>query len=230
MRCSVLAPGFPIERMTLHIPSSFAAPDRTAIARLMHDHPFATLVTPHVHDVAISHLPLLLVPNCEPHGMLLGHFARASAHWRVAAAHPSVAVFHGPHAYVSPAWYGAPSRGVPTWNYAAVHAHGTLELVEDPLEARSILETLVQRFESGRAAPWQFAMPARERDALIGAIVAFRLRIRHLEAKFKLSQNRTADDRARVIAALDAEDYPDARATADWMRRYADPNGHGGAG
>jgi transcriptional regulator len=112
---------------------------------------------------------------------------------------------------------------VPTWNYATVHAHGVLEIVEDAVEAQGIIAALVQRFEASRPAPWKFVRDQRERDLLMGAIVPFRMRIRRIDAKFKLSQNRSSDDRARVIAALRAEDHPEAGETADWMQRYADP-------
>jgi transcriptional regulator len=206
--------------MSVYTPSHFAMSDRAAIARLMHDHPFATIVTPAAPEPLISHLPLLLVPGCEPHGTLIGHMARANPHWRHAARAESVAIFHGPHAYVSPAWYGQPAQAVPTWNYAVVHASGTLETVADPVETRRVLEALVHRFEANRDAPWQFAMPEPQRDALVGAIVAFRMRIRRLTAKFKLSQNRTAGDQARIAAALAGEPHADAASVAAWMREY----------
>jgi len=207
--------------MSLYTPPLFDGRDRAAISRLMHDHPFATLITPGPQEPRVSHVPLLLVSNCEPHGTLLGHVARANPHWKDAAGVDSIAVFHGPHAYVSPSWYGEPAKAVPTWNYATVHAHGTLEIIEDAAETRGVLDALVQRFESGRAAPWRFAMPERERDALVSAIVAFRLRIKRLDAKFKLSQNRNAADPERVMAALEAEPYAESTATAAWMRSYA---------
>jgi transcriptional regulator len=209
--------------MSLYVPKSFSAEDRAAVARLMHDHPFATLITPGSPEPAISHVPLLLIAGCEPHGTLLGHMARANPHWERMRGNESIAVFQGPHAYVSPSWYVDPANAVPTWNYAAVHAHGVAEVVQDPTQARPILDALIQRFESGRANPWSFAMPQRQRDALVGAIVAFRLRIKRIDAKFKLSQNRPSEDRHRVIAALQAEDHPDARATAAWMTAYAAP-------
>ena len=206
--------------MSLYTPSAFTTSDRAAVARLMHEHPFATLVTPATPEPFISHLPLLFVPGCEPHGTLIGHMARANPQWRHATDASSTAIFHGPHAYVSPSWYAEPSQAVPTWNYASVHAHGALEIIEDPAETRGVLDALVQRFESGREAPWRFAMPERQRDALVNAIVAFRLRIRTLEAKFKLSQNRPRGDQARVAAALDRESHADAASVAAWMRTY----------
>jgi len=209
--------------MSLYTPPLFDARDRAAISRLMHDHPFATLVTPAPDEPRVSHVPLLLVSNCEPHGTLIGHFARANPHWEVARNARSIAIFHGPHAYVSPAWYAEPAKAVPTWNYATVHAHGVMEIIEDPVETRGVLDALVQRFEGPRERPWQFAMPARERDALVRGIVAFRLRIKRLDAKFKLSQNRNAADRERVTTALAEEPYHEAHATAAWMRSYAAP-------
>lgn len=215
--------------MSLYVPPAFAVSDRVAVARLMHDHPFATLVTPGAAGTFVSHLPLLLVPGCEPHGTLIGHFARANPHWQHATSGESVAIFHGPHAYVSPSWYAHPERMVPTWNYATAHAHGTLEIIDDARATRQVLEVFVHRFESARAQPWKFDMPERERDAMVRAIVAFRMRIKRLDGKFKLSQNRSVEDRALVTSALKREGYADATATAAWMELYAPAttDGHG---
>jgi transcriptional regulator len=213
--------------MSLYTPSHFETHDRAAIARLMHEHSFATLITPVAPEPMVSHLPLLLIPGCEPHGTLIGHFARANPHWQHAREVQSLAIFHGPHAYISPSWYGAPERMVPTWNYASVHAHGTIEIVEDEVQARGIMDALVHRFEAARAAPWTFERDKHERDALMRAIVTFRMRIRRMDAKFKLSQNRSRDDRARVIAALRGEGYPESSETADWMDLYASPDSVG---
>src|SRR5256885_16588459 len=112
--------------MALYIPPSFAAKDQPAIVRLIHDYPFATLVTPAMPEPWISHIPLLLSDAGEPHGTLIGHFARANPHWRHAQEASSVAIFHGPHAYVSPSWHAEPAQAVPTWNFTAVHAHAAL--------------------------------------------------------------------------------------------------------
>ncbi|MGH8802774.1 MAG: FMN-binding negative transcriptional regulator, partial [Casimicrobiaceae bacterium] len=149
--------------MSLYVPAQFATDDRAVAARLVHDYPFATLITPGAPEPSISHLPLLLVAGGEPHGTLVGHMARANPHWNRADAVESIAVFHGPHAYVSPSWYAKPAEAVPTWNYATLHAHGTLQPIADAAETRAVLDLLVQRFEGSRASPWQFAMPERER-------------------------------------------------------------------
>jgi transcriptional regulator len=210
--------------LAIYIPPSFAGAARAAVARLLHDYPFATLITPGAPEPWLSHVPLLLTADREPYGTLIGHVARANPHWQHMRGPESIAIFHGPHAYVSPSWYGEPAQAVPTWNFAAIHAHGTIDLLDDSAATRGVLDVFVKRFEGGRAAPWTFAMAERPRDALIGAIVAFRLRIARLDVKFKLSQNRSRDDRARVIAALKAEGYAEATATAAWMHEYASPD------
>jgi transcriptional regulator len=132
-----------------------------------------------------------------------------------------MAVFQAAHAYVSPSWYGEPEKAVPTWNYAVVHVHGRVELVEDRAATLAILNEMIDRFESGRTAPWRLQLVGRELDAMVNAIVAFRLAIERVDTKLKLSQNRSAVDRQRVVEALRAEDSADASATADWMQRYA---------
>jgi transcriptional regulator len=207
--------------MALYIPPSFAAKDRAAIARLIHDCPFATLVTPAAPEPWISHIPLLMTDAGEPYGTLIGHFARANPHWQHVNDAQSIAIFHGPHAYVSPSWYMEPTQAVPTWNFTSIHAHGSLEIFDEPAATRGVLDALIRRFEGTRAAPWKLAMPDHQRDALVSAIVAFKMPIRRLDAKFKLSQNRMRDDRVRVIAALKAEGYSEATETAIWMQAYA---------
>src|SRR5581483_10928049 len=122
--------------MSLYVPEHFVPRERSAIVRLMHDHPFATLITPHASEPVITHLPLVHIADCEPHGTLLGHFARANLHAQRAEGVESIAVFHGPHAYVSPSLYADPAASVPTWNYAVAHAHGTIHLAADPAETR----------------------------------------------------------------------------------------------
>ena len=206
--------------MSLYVPRHFDAGNRVAIARLLHDHPFATLITPTADEPHVSHVPLLWVGDCEPHGTLIGHFARANPHAGIAEAAESIAIFHGPHAYVSPSWYAEPAAAVPTWNYAVVHAHGTLHLASAPAETRAILDVLIHRFESGRDAPWQPGLDRARMEAMVNAIVGFRMKVKRFDAKFKLSQNRMPGDRARVAAALAAEGYAEADATAAWMRAY----------
>ena len=206
--------------MALYVPRAFACDDRRALDALIDEHPFATLVTPALPEPQVSHIPLLR----DGDDALIGHFAGANPHGKHVAGVESLAIFHGPHAYVSPTWYAEPAQAVPTWNVATVHVRGRIELVTDAAQAQRIVETLAARFEGDGADAWKFTMAARQRDALIANIVAFRMPIASITGKHKLSQNRSADDRRRVIDALSRSPHADAQATAAWMRRFANPD------
>jgi len=205
--------------VSIYTPRSFAAND-DATARLIREHAFATLITPGNPEPFISHLPLERVAVPAPNGSLIGHMARANPHWRQLGDAPSIAVFHGPHAYVSPSWYAEPATAVPTWNYAVAHVYGVATLI-DETETRALLDRLVGRYEGNRPQPWRLQLEGPALEALLAAIVGFRLRIERIDAKLKLSQNRSAEDRDRVIAALRRERHADADTTAEWMERYA---------
>jgi transcriptional regulator len=144
--------------------------------------------------------------------------ARANPHWRyLAAGRPTLVVFVGAHAYVSPSWY-AKQPSVPTWNYVAVHATGTGVLVEDPAAVTTLLADLVRTYEGGGPTAW--SVEGLPEDYLAGmqrGIVAFEIPIGRLEGKAKLSQNRDAVDRARTREALAGTDDPLARAVAALM-------------
>jgi len=206
--------------MSVYIPRPFALRKPSQITRLVAEHPFATLVTVSALEPHVSHVPLQFVDD-GPNGTLLGHMARANPHWQHFADGPSVAVFHGPHAYVSPSWYAEPATAVPTWNYSVVHMHGLAEIIDDESEKRALLDDMIRRYEGARAQPWKLQLEGRPLDALLGAIVGFRIRVERIDAKFKLSQNRSPEDRERVIGALRGEGYADASATAEWMEAYA---------
>ena len=210
--------------MALYVPKSFSIDDQAALDQLIDEHPFATLVTPSAPEPYVSHLPLLRQTGEDGKPALIGHFAGANPHAQHAGGVSSIAIFHGPHAYVSPTWYAEPSLHVPTWNVATVHVHGRLELLPSPVDAERVLTALVERFEGSADGAWRFSMQGRQRDALVAGIAAFRIVIERVTGKFKLSQNRTPVDRRRVIDALADGEHADDRATAAWMRRFADPD------
>ena len=96
--------------------------------------------------------------------------------------------------------------------------HGGIELARDAAETRAVLDLMIHRFEAGRDMPWKLGLDPERLAAMVGAILGFRIRVKRFDAKFKMSQNRTPEDRRRVAAALDAENYDDAAATASWVR------------
>jgi transcriptional regulator len=191
--------------MTLYMPEHFRLDDAAAQLKLIEEHAFGTLVTSGAGgELHLSHIPF--VPEREGDGRmrLLGHVARANPHWQaLEGARETVAIFQGPHAYVSPGWYqNHPS--VPTWNYAVVHAHGRARLM-DEAELHELLMKLSATYEAGRPKPWRMGdLPAPYVDSMLKMIVGFEIEVERLEGKFKLSQNRPAEV-PRVIAALEAE-------------------------
>jgi len=204
----------------LNVPSSFAEDDLATLQAFIVAHAFATLISPDAQDPLITHLPLLLDATRGERGVLIGHVARANPHWRhLESGAAALAVFHGPHAYVSPSWY-AHHPSVPTWNYAVVHVHGRAQVTQDLVELQAIVARLVETYERARERPWRMQLPSDYQAQMLGAIVGFEIEITRISGKFKLSQNRPADDRLRVAEAL-AAGGPDERAVAALMRgRY----------
>lgn len=196
--------------MALYTPRAFAGTSRAEALALIDAHPFATLITSIDGDEpAVTHLPLLR----ENDEALIGHMARANPHWQRFSQGRTLAVFHGPHAYVSPRWYEAPSSTVPTWNYATVHVGGLPELLDEAAAAAAV-RVLTQRFDP------QFVPAATVVETLLRGIVAFRLPVARLDAKFKMNQNKTAADRAGVVAGLRATGAGEDAAVADWMQTH----------
>ena len=198
--------------MSLYIPEHFSAPESDAIVELIHAHPFATLISVVEGAPLVSHLPLVADEN----GLLLGHLARANPHAAalVEGAH-ATAIFHGPHAYVSPTWYEKPS--VPTWNYAVVHVSGKVMPLADEEIAQALLDGMIGTFDHPEPAEGTPHLGRKARAKLLGAIHCFALEIENIEAKFKLSQNKSLADRQRVIAALGRQDDENAQAVAGLM-------------
>lgn len=198
--------------MSLYTPRHFAARNDADALDIIRSCPFATLITA-VDGVEpqVTHVPLLL-----EEGFLWGHVAKPNPQWQAFAQGRTLAVFHGPHQYISPRWYDKPKENVPTWNYAVVHVHGQPEIL-DVSGARRVVERLTAHYENG-----QWAAQPQKLERLLGGIVAFRMPLARVEAKFKMNQNRTAADRSGVIATLTATGAAEDAAVADWVRRSND--------
>lgn len=208
----------------MYVPKHFQESDAGELAHFMAANGFAVLLTTDERGLPFgSHLPLLYDagPGGAP-GRIVGHMAKANPQWRHFRADTEVlAVFAGPHGYVSPAWYDS-HPAVPTWNFAAVHAYGRPRLIDEPAEAEALLRRLVATYEAGRPKPWNMdGLPRGYFDGMLRGIQAFELAVTCLEGKFKLSQNRDATDRANVAVALSAEADGAAQATAALMRARA---------
>jgi transcriptional regulator len=204
----------------MYTPKFNQVADRATLIEAMQAYSFAILVGPKSAaeedgPLAATHLPLI-VKDQGAHGLIEGHFARANRHWQAVAGHETLVVFSGPHSYVSPTLYVEP-LSVPTWNYIAVHAYGILELIEDDPGKEALLEGLIGIHEPDFLAKW-LAMPDGFRRSMLAGIVGFRIPISRIEGKFKISQNRAAEERRNVCAAH-ASGTPEQQALAAWMER-----------
>jgi transcriptional regulator len=198
--------------------------DHAILLEAMRENSFATLFgplsgVPTNESATATHLPLVIQDEGE-HGLIEGHFAKANPHWRALAGRETLVVFQGPHSYVSPTLYPE-ELSVPTWNYIAIHASGTLSLVEDDPGKEALLADLIAAHEPAYLDHWR-AFPEGFRRTMLAGIVGFRIPIARIEGKFKLSQNRTAEERRSVHAAHSAGP-PDQQALARWMERLAGP-------
>jgi transcriptional regulator len=177
----------------------------------------ATLVTLTDNGLIASHVPMLLDPDPAPYGTLLGHLARPNPQGKGAAAGTeALAIFHGPDAYISPSLYATKRQSgkvVPTWNYVAIHAYGPVTFFSDADRLLDIVTRLTNREEGKRAVPWAVSdAPADFIEVMLKGIVGFTLPITRLEGKWKMSQNRPAEDRAGVVDGLGAEGKEDVAA------------------
>lgn len=209
----------------MYVPAASAETDTAKLHEFMGRHGFAVLTSNGGDGLVASHLPLLLDAHAGPHGHPLGHMARANPQWRDVRGEV-MAVFSGPHAYVSPSWYEEGGT-VPTWNYVAVHAYGTFHVVEDRDGLLDILRQSVTTFESRRAEPWVFDESAPHAETMLRAIVGFRIEIARLEGKWKPSQNQPEERRRKVIRALSGRSDEDSQAVAAMTAEATNKAGEG---
>lgn len=193
----------------MYCPAAFRVEDRAILLAHAAANPFATLVTHGDDGLEASHVPLLVDAD---RGELRGHMARQNPQLRhLEAGATALAIFHGPHGYVSPSVYVEP--GVPTWNFVVVHARGPAQIASDD-ELRAILDETVARFDT---STWRATVAEDYLSRMRGGIVGFSIAIETLEGKWKLSQNRSPEDRGRVVEFLDRGDAS-SRETAAMMR------------
>jgi transcriptional regulator len=201
----------------MYVPDHFAEHDVERARALIAAHSFGMLVVPRAAGTPeIAHLPFLLDAEPAPYGTIRAHVARANPLAKLLANElPVVAIFTGPHAYVSPRWYAAPATNVPTWNFTTVHAHGVARRIDDRGAVLAAVADLAAVHEAGAPSPWSTsgADPGHIEN-LLGGIVAFAIRIERFDAKFKLSQNRPREDRLRVVEKLRERNGVDDEAIA----------------
>ena len=207
----------------MYIPPQFKEERIPILHEAMRRAGLVTLVSGGADGLIASHVPMLLKQDPAPYGTLLGHISKANEQWKLAGHdQQALAIFLGPDAYISPSWYATKQQTgkvVPTWNYVAIHASGPVRFFDDPEPLLALVTELTDRHERGRPQPWAVAdAPEEFVRAQLKGIVGFALQITRLEGKWKMSQNRPAEDRARVVEGLTGDGEAAGIAVASVMR------------
>lgn len=210
----------------MYAPPMFNLTDAAAIRGVIRAHPFATLVSTGEDGAPyVSHLPLIHAEDASENGHLIGHVARANPHWKLFGKVPTVAIFGGANAYISPSWYVSDDM-VPTWNYQVVHAHGTPAIVADDTAALDVVVRLSAFFEASLPKPWTIdKMTPGKALQMMKGIVAFTMPVVRFEAKSKIGQNRATTDQRGAADALLALGGAGNTAIGELMRKAADARG-----
>jgi transcriptional regulator len=203
----------------MYLPAHFSETRVDVLHALMRAHPLTTIVTSSESGLNANHIPVETLPAPSPLGLIRGHIARANPLWRqYREGTEALAIFQGPHTYISPSFY--PSKEVsgevvPTWNYAVVHAHGTLRFIQDAAWLEELVAGLTNTFEAQRSPPWKMGdAPIAYIKKMLGLIVGFELDISSLIGKWKVGQNRTHADRQGVVENLRHANDADSREIA----------------
>ena len=199
----------------MYIPEHFRVEDRAAALAFMRANPFAILVSSASQSPFATHVPVV-IREYGDRLTIRGHVAKANPHWRFLADNSTcLIIFHGPHAYISPSNYET-REAVPTWNYAAVHAYGVAKIFTEPEQLLSILGDLIPTFESAYEQQWD-SLSETYQQRMLTHIVGFEVSVTGIEAKFKLSQNRTRKEQQQIIDSLGASSDSAVSGTARLM-------------
>lgn len=202
----------------MYTPKHFEQQDTETIQKFIEYNGFATIVAVNgLGETVVNHIPMVFENKSAQY--LVGHMSRRNPQWLVFLKNPKATIiFHGPHTYITPKWYRS-GRDVPTWNYTAVHMTGSIQLLESYDEQIEILQKITHHFESFEETSWSFEMPDDLLDPsnLTNAIISFRFKIENVEAKFKLSQNRSLDDQQGIVDGLKSRGDENSSLVRDLM-------------
>ena len=209
----------------MYLPAHFNETRTDVLHALMRARPLCTLVTQCDSGLIANHLPVQTLDEPAPLGCIRGHIARANPLWReYRSATEALAIFQGPHTYISPSFYPSKEKTgevVPTWDYAVVHAGGTLRFIDDAGWLRRFVAGLTQTHEKPRSQPWGIDdAPAPYIEKMLNLIVGFEFSILSLAGKWKVSQNRPQADRQSVIRHLQSANDPDSREIAAMLAAW----------
>lgn len=193
----------------MYIPKHFEVNDKAEIYAFIEANAFGQLVSSSDGRLCSTHIPFLL---SEDKTKLLGHLAKNNTQLIDLENQEVLVSLQGPHDYISPSWYSGP--GVPTWNYQSVHIYGQCKVFHDAGVLTQVVDTLTRKYESKLSPPWQ----PEYNPAMLGAITGLEISIAEIQCKYKLSQNRSEQDREQVVEQLRANgSHQLAEAMHVWM-------------
>jgi transcriptional regulator len=199
----------------MYIPGHYRETDQKATLSFMRKYSFATLITAKDNYPTATHIPFVV--NETPEGVeLISHVALGNTQWQDFEQHPVLVIFSEPHAYISPSHYES-EKNVPTWNYIAVHAYGMAKIINDKNSVFAILETMIETYEKEYKSQWD-NLPENYKNKMLKGIVAFKITVSNLQAKKKLSQNKTSSERENIMHFLAESELSTERAVSEYMQ------------
>jgi transcriptional regulator len=200
----------------MYIPRINLETDKEEIIAFMQQFSFATIVTAKDNVPTATHLPFLVSAEHD-NITLTSHFARANDQWKDIESHDVLVIFSEPHAYISPKHYDK-ELNVPTWNYISVHAYGQGEIITDPGSVFKVLENTIDNYETSYKQQWEH-FPVDYKLKLSKGIVAFNVIVKDLQAKKKLSQNRSETEKEKIINTLSTSNDTNEQLIAEYMKK-----------
>lgn len=200
----------------MYIPKHYLATDRAEIVAFMKQYSFATIVTVKDNLQTATHLPFVVTEE-DDKIILTSHFAKANQQWREIIENKVLIIFTEPHAYISPKHYDK-DLNVPTWNYISIHTYGQGQIITDNEKTVKVLEKMIDNYEADYRKQWD-GLPADYKHKMLNGIVAFEIVVTDLQAKKKLSQNKTEAERARIIETFSKSENENEKQIADFMKK-----------
>ncbi|WP_456271084.1 FMN-binding negative transcriptional regulator [Bacillus sp. AK031] len=198
----------------MFIPKEFKVEDEKQLLQFIEENSFGILFSQDSGQPQATHLPFILSDKKKPE--LIGHIAKANSQWKTMDGKQVLVVFSGPHSYISASWY-KDRKNVPTWNYVAVHVHGTVEIITKQAELLSILKESVNFYEKELPTPWTLDQEQETVNRLLNGIIGFKINIERIEGKWKLNQNKSKENKEEVIKNLREQKMYDSDIIADLM-------------
>lgn len=200
----------------MYIPNINRATDKAEILAFMQRYSFATIITSKGNYPTATHLPFV-VSIKDDQVILTSHFAKANEQWQDIEGNPVLVIFSEPHAYISPQHYEK-ELNVPTWNYISVHAYGQAQLLTEPEQAFAVLEKTIDTYESAYRQQWE-QLPDEFKQKMVKGVVAFEIKVQDLQAKKKLSQNRSGTEQRRIVDSLSKSADTNEQVIGEYMKR-----------